>query len=386
MSECEVCCIECHEYDFYICSVCNYNCCKDCCKKYFLTLSSEPECINCRALINKDELVNVFTVKWIFGKYMKYKNELLYDKQKSLLIISKEDAEKQKKINLINEKRSYLLKERNLINKELKKLNKELNEIKTNKKEGVGVRVRCSYGCGECVLVDESYKCMVCSKYTCGSCYIGIEENVGLHKCNIKPCPQCGVYLSKEGGCDLINCTNCNLNFKWSSDEIINNNGVLLPELPNMVNFNKLDLASITKEENIIIRGMYEHINEFIRFIKINFLNLLSKDNDNSRFFKTLRIDYLIDKINESKFYKQIIKVSKFENYKQFIINIIINAYNKAINIFNNIKIDKDSINELNNIINNTNNKILSITKFLKYNNNIKIHHWFNINDINVIL
>jgi hypothetical protein len=388
MTECRVCCIECHEFDIYTCSMCNYNSCKECCKKYFITLSGEPECINCKVLINKDEFVDIFTIKWVFGKYMKYKNELLYDKQKSLLVTTKDDAEKQNKINLINERRSILLKERKLINEQLKKINKELNNIKTNK-NGVkeSVNVLCSYGCNEvCVLVDESYKCIVCSKYTCGRCNSGIEENIGLHKCNIKPCPQCGIILNKDGGCDLINCTNCNLNFKWNSEEIINNNGVLLPELPNIVNFNKLDLASINKEDCIIIRGMYEHINEFIRFIKINFLNLLSKDKDNSRFFKKLRINYLINKINEAKFYKQIIKFSKFENYKQFIINIIINAYTDAINIFNNIKIDNNSINKLNNIISNTNNKIISITQYLKYNNNIKIHHWFNLNNINFIL
>ena len=392
MIVCEVCCIKVNELDLFTCTMCRYSCCKICCKKYFLTISSEPECISCRVLIDKNEFVNIFKVKWVFGKYVKYKNELLYDKHKALLETTKDDAEKQREINLLEEKRLLLLMKRKLINEELKKTNKELNELKQNKNGigDIGNRgdiVMCSYGCSEgslCV-VDESYKCMVCSKYTCGRCYIGIGENVGLHKCNIKPCPQCGVNLSKDGGCDLINCINCNIYFKWSSGDIINQNSRFdIPELPEVVNFNTLDLTSVTIEDSIIIRGMYEHIIEFIRFIKINFSNLLSKDNSN--IFKKLRIDYLINKISESKFYKQIIKVSKFEHYRLFIINIIINAYNEAINIFNNVKINNESINKLNNIINNTNDKIISITKYLKYNNNIKIHHWFNLNDINAIL
>ncbi len=91
----------------------------------------------------------------------------------------------------------------------------------------------------------------------------------------------------------------------------------------------------------------------------INFVKILSNnDNINNRFKK----------------------ISKFDNYRLYIINIILNAYDKGLNIFNNI--NNESIYKLNKIIYDTNNNIFKITKYFKYSNNIKIYHWFNLNDI----
>jgi hypothetical protein len=150
----------------------------------------------------------------------------------------------------------------------------------------------------------------------------------------------------------------------------------------NLPSFNKLNTISLTNEDIIILRGMHEHIIEFIRLNMINFINILS--NDNIEKLKNIRINFLINKINESKFYNQIMKLYKSDNYRFYIINIILTAFEKAVKVFNNIT--KYSINDLNEIINNSNIKIKEITNFFKYNNKIKILHWFNLNDIESLL
>ena len=58
-------------------------------------------------------------------------------------------------------------------------------------------------------------------------------------------------------------------------------------------------------------------------------------------------------------------------------------TYKKAIEVFNN---GKDYLKELNNIITESNEMIINITKYFKYNNNIKILHWFNLNNIDKLL
>ena len=145
----------------------------------------------------------------------------------------------------------------------------------------------------------------------------------------------------------------------------------------NFVAFHKLDLSSINIDDKITLQGMHDYIVEFIRFKALKLINILNLNNDNK--YKINRINYINNKINKLKFYRNIIKQSKLENYKTYIINIILIAYQKAIEVFNN---GKEYLKELNKIITETNEIIINITKYLKYNNNIKILHWFNLNDI----
>ncbi len=87
--------------------------------------------------------------------------------------------------------------------------------------------------------------------------------------------------------------------------------------------------------------------------------------------------------INLIQFEKQINKIAKLDYYKIYIIEIILLAYDEAINIFNN---DNIYLLELNKIISKTNNILININKYLKYKNTIKLHHWFNIEGINILL
>jgi hypothetical protein len=315
---------------------------------------------------------------------MKHRNVLILQTQHSLLPGTKNDADKTKIENTILEKRSNLLKERRLINNQLQVLTAELNQHRRYNKN-----IRCSYKCEG--FLDVSYKCNICNKYTCIKCYSG-TDNCNWHDCsnnvinvyNIsKPCPQCGVYIFKDEGCDTINCINCNKCFNWliyNNDNNINN----INHIPSLLEINQLNTSHLNEDDTIIFKGIYNHIVEFKLFHMNKLLLILNNFNKLDK-FKQFRIDYLNDKINKIQFDKQIIKLSKFENYRMHISNIILDAYNKAINIINN-NINNNIINELNIIIKMTNNYILSINKYFKYTNNIKIYHWFNLNDIDFFI
>jgi hypothetical protein len=400
---CNVCCYNKSETNMVHCKSCNYKSCKNCNKKYLLTLSKkEPDCLNCNNIYNKYDLIFLFGIKWVLGKFMKHKNSFLYKKQIHLLELTKGDADKNKKEDLIIEKKKKLLLEKRRINKELKDLKAEL--IQLNEGDDIVPRrssggdivssegevcsnkvskdfiVSCSYCEG---VLDESYKCMICYKFTCIHCNCLYE---GVHNCNYKmtQCPGCKEFYSKENGCDNVKCIKCNTFFNWNSGKIINNETKIsfYSYFPSkiFIAFDKLDFSSIKDDDKITLYGIYTHIIEFIRFKSLKLIDVLNMNNNK---YKINRINYLNGKINKTKFYRTIIKQSKSENYKLFIINIILSAYQKAINVFNN---GNNYLIELNKIINETNEMIISITKYLKYNNNIKILHWFNLNDIEKLI
>ncbi len=391
---CSVCVCTSLNNNMFICKKCQYNSCKKCCKKYLLCIANkEPCCMNCDENINKFDLIKIFGIKWVFGRYMKYKNEIIFKNQLSLLQSTKGEADMNKKENIIIAKKKKLLIKRKKINKELGVLNAELIQLRRSYLENDIIlrRFSCSFCEG---FLDGSYKCTICSKNTCEKCYsIKNEDHMCfdnsiniLEKC--KDCPNCGEFMTKDDGCRLIKCIKCNTIFDWNNKEIISN----IFEVPNnnfnipiLIDYKKINISSYSYENIITIRGIYEHINEFIRFKSKKYLSMLNVNilNFNIDRFKTYRIEYINNNINKKQFYKKIIKIYKFENYKQYIIYIILCAYKKAIEIFNN---GCDYLNELNFVINDTNNYILNITKYFKYSNNIKILHWFNINDIDKII
>jgi hypothetical protein len=242
-------------------------------------------------------------------------------------------------------------------------------------------RLNCSYECNG--FLDESYKCMVCSKLTCRLCFNNNDED---HDCSniIKQCPNCNEYITKDEGCNNVKCVKCNVFFNWNSGKIINNKiNISIDNFfpKKYIEFNKLDLSSMSDIDKITLHGIYKYVFEFIRFKALKIIDILNSYIDDK--YKINRINYLNNKINKTKFYRNIIKQSKLENYKLYIINIILLAYQKAVDIFNN---GDNYLIELNEIINNSNEMIINITKYFKYNNNIKILHWFNLNDIDKLM
>jgi hypothetical protein len=113
---------------------------------------------------------------------------------------------------------------------------REERESELQKARGVVQEKKTSYICpcpeNECkgFIDDIEYKCGICEKQVCKTCYIQAEDE---HKCNpevvetvkmlkkeTKPCPKCRVPIFKIDGCDQIWCTSCHTAFSWRTGEV----------------------------------------------------------------------------------------------------------------------------------------------------------------------
>ena len=89
----------------------------------------------------------------------------------------------------------------------------------------------------ENVTKEGHFKCSICKSITCRECHAFVQEN-NKHTCDpdvlksiqflettSKPCPSCKTFIHKISGCNQMFCTNCNASFDWRTLRL--NNGAV---------------------------------------------------------------------------------------------------------------------------------------------------------------
>lgn len=381
---CNICC---DDFKHLVkCPFCDHECCRFCVEKFLLGIEDpQPRCMNpeCKKIWSYDFIYKNTSSTFYSKKYRDRVSEIVMDRQKSMIPATQTLAKiriKNEKINneidLIYKKNReltkliYLNKQkiRALSNKIYNNRNTATNDMK-NKKENFIMACPLQNCKG---FLNSSLKCGMCDVYVCGKCHSvknGRHDNnheckkddietVKLLKKNTKSCPSCNTHIFKIDGCDQMYCTNCRTPFSWRTGKIekgvihnphyyeylrsINNGNI--PRVPGdnpnnrcqnqRINYRKLirKLVDFMPEK---IRVNFTRIYDHIRVVVLPEYLFNLSDN----FFTELRVDFILNKIDEKKWKSKVKaglkKEEKLNEYYQIIdmfANSIIDIYSNIIN------------------------------------------------------
>jgi hypothetical protein len=361
--ECPICITSIWRQDNIItCSSCNYRNCTGCHKEYLLTTSNEPHCMNCRTVIPYAKVLDQFG-SWIFGKYKKHRENLLFNKESSLMPATVNKYSTDKKIEVLKEKKKELRLQIQNIEIEIWGLKNPapIEQVET-KKNGFKYIYRCPLE--DCKgFLDKDAICQICDNLICTKCYTEMDkDHVDEHECNedlvqtfneikrdSKPCPSCGFFISKVNGCDQMFCVSCGTPFSWRTGAIeqgiIHNphaynyfqnnpeaqrnylNGINQAAradgcrtfIPNIMQFKP---TFIGRKE--ILEAIHTATAEFRQYRRNRYQNYINRDPEENN---DLRLRYIHNEINEKKFKELIHARDKKIKYSKEVSRVIISAY-----------------------------------------------------------
>ena len=251
--------------------MCNFVACKSCVRTYLLTtITHEPHCMQCRNKWSLDFIKDKLGASFVNGELKEHQSKIITDrsvaKREELLpqaIIFRSDQADKQKIAEMRKKNAEMKKEMEKMYNEIDDIENNI-EIRNGRRPrfrnyqrrleyeaqlqhdhngaaggggggGVGGKPKKQFimpcqnsGCKG--MLNEKYNCELCITTTCSSC---LEVKGEDHTCNpdsvesakllrkeTRPCPKCGVRISKIDGCDQMWCIECKTAFSWNTGEI----------------------------------------------------------------------------------------------------------------------------------------------------------------------
>jgi hypothetical protein len=316
--------------------------------------------MNCKKGWTTDILYKKMTKTFVTKKYKKHREDVLFDREKSLLPQTQPDVEaelqRRERIEILRQLKS----EEDELRRKLREIQVAMNEVHHADEIVTDSSKRSSYT-RKCPV--ESCKGFLDCKWVCGICEVHIcskcnEPSVEGHECDpndvetmkllkrdSKPCPSCGMLITKIDGCDQMWCTaeNCHTAFSWKTGQKVYGNihnphyiqftlegGRLdreagdipcggIPEQYSLINafdrvygYNRPTKVNDIRLELIWFRRMLTHI-QFVEFIRFN-------PGNNVRHLNTdLRVMYMLNEIQDDAFKVQLQKrEKKYKKQKEF--------------------------------------------------------------------
>lgn len=372
------------------CPYCPHANCRQCTSQYLLTSLNDPHCMGCKREWNREFIDTKLTQTFRKGSLRQHRRKVLMDRERGRLPAMqifvearKEYDEAQKVYADCRHKRVLLKRQRNNLQAQyastdtmdqlierLRPISQERMELKTRmraaeekmrrahlvltgkEKEVRQFIMKCPFE--ECRgFLSSAWKCGTCLKFFCADCH---AEKAGhqddTHVCNAdakataamirqetKPCPKCGIRISKIDGCDQMWCISCQTTFSWNSGQILlntvvhnphyyeylrrNNNGALPREagdvpcggLPNAYLFTRLvmEIPTLKQEEKTEILDIVRCLSD-IQYVRLPQFPLRQAANVNQEY----DIQYLMKELTEEQWGTALERIeTKFEQRKE---------------------------------------------------------------------
>lgn len=363
------------------CGYCNYSFCKSCFQTYLLNCIEDPQCMNCKRTFNYDFLINSCTATFINSEYRDHRRNVLFDREKSLLIETQPYA-------IVEKQKRELENERNKLKKELRELEvlvsdkryeiykienhlRKLNRETVEENEARKFIRKCPIS--NCRgFLSTRWICGMCDSAICNKCNELKQEN---HECNpenvasmeflnkdTKPCPECGTFIHRISGCSQMYCTNCNTPWDWNSGKRVSGN----IHNPHYYDFIRNGGGGNRDNQDIPCGGL-PFVSELRTPINVNYdkygylfrvHNLVThiqevelpvyRVNNVVDFNRDLRVSYILNGIDEKDFKQMLLTREKLREKKLNYFNIFQMFINVLSDILRQIVVNyKQNINKL---------------------------------------
>ena len=222
------------------CPYCEFAACNVCTKKYLIDGVLDAHCMSCRRAWNDEFLDLNFTAAFRKGPYKKHREDVLLDREISILPTRQHRVEATIKLTELGKKakevhnelmewekeRQKILVQSHAMNRQITRYTAEaegrappawtLNEGERTQPDKERAKFVMKCPADECRgFLSTAYKCGTCQKWACPDCMIikgdekdaehtcdpQLKETVALIIKESKPCPKCGERISKIDGC-----------------------------------------------------------------------------------------------------------------------------------------------------------------------------------------
>ena len=262
------------------CAYCPHSTCRQCTSQYLLSTLNDPHCMACKREWNREFIDTKLTQTYRKGPLKLHRRRVLMDRERGRLPAMQVFAEAQNTALRVIEESSALRKQRKALKIQrneiqvqyaeegfdalaarLGPIQKQLHEMKLRirelEREGHTARrvllgdqqVEARQFIMKCPgdacrgFLSTAWKCGTCEKFFCADCHVQkaamrdethvcneeVKATAAMIRQETKPCPKCGIRISKIDGCDQMWCTGCHTTFSWNSGQILLNTVVHNP-------------------------------------------------------------------------------------------------------------------------------------------------------------
>ena len=257
------------------CPYCPSKTCRSCTQQYLLSTMNDPHCFGCKREWNREFIDTKLTQTFRKGPLKAHRRVILMDRETGRLPAMQIFVEAQVTLNkssriigILNAERKKIKAERHVAQvsiepgmsveqisvllapyqkrlSENRKFMDENHELYNNAyriltgKEVAGPRqfiMKCP--AEDCRgFLSTGWKCGTCQEFFCSDCHAKkAGQKDDNHVCNAdakatasmisketRPCPKCGVRISKIDGCNQMWCTSCHTTFSWNTGQLLLN-------------------------------------------------------------------------------------------------------------------------------------------------------------------
>ena len=238
------------------CQYCQYAACLTCVKRYMLESPQDAHCMNCKRAWNREFIDSYLSMSFRKNALKAHREEILVDREKARLPllqprVSAKVRADEMNVQILDSLKKVAELEKTVASARhniyaLQNRQHRLREIAAGnipptEENAVGDKKEVRQFTQKCPVEDcrgflsSQWKCGTCQTYVCHECLVPKgKERDAAHTCNedtkataalirkeTKPCPKCGMGISKVDGCDQMWCISCQTPFSWSTGRLV---------------------------------------------------------------------------------------------------------------------------------------------------------------------